>query len=385
MVTPAPVGRVENYNPAVHKWHSVADENTGFQSLRYDPVAKKLQVLDQLLLPEETRYVEVNGTEDGYSVIKKMQVRGAPLIATVGTLSLAVELEKSEHESFFDEFERFVLEQCAYLLSSRPTAVNLHNAIEDVKTIVDEHKRSGGDAAGLRKKLQDTVYDWYKNERRENDLLLRNSTICVEANAEDGRKLTVMTICNTGALATSSFGTALGVIRQLHKRGRLEKAICLETRPYNQGSRLTAYELKTGGIPFVLIADSMAASAMRQFRVDAVLVGADQVTANGDTANKIGTYGLAVLSNYHRVPFYMVTPTSSVNVKRQTGAEIVVEERPANELITFNGKLTAPKDCPVWNPAFDVTPAELITAILTEKGNVRPSDLEALITGKLSL
>jgi methylthioribose-1-phosphate isomerase len=211
-------------------------------------------------------------------------------------------------------------------------------------------------------------------------MLLRNATVCVESNVAKAAKLTVMTICNTGALATCSFGTALGVIRQLHQRGRLQQAICLETRPYNQGSRLTAYELTTGNVPFTLIADNMAAFAMQKFHVDAILVGADQVTANGDTANKIGTYMLAVLAAYHRIPFYVVTPTSSINIKRKTGADITVEQRPPAELTTFNGKPTAPEGCPVWNPAFDVTPADLITGILTEKGNVRPTDLEAFLS-----
>uniref|UniRef100_A0AC34F704 S-methyl-5-thioribose-1-phosphate isomerase n=1 Tax=Panagrolaimus sp. ES5 TaxID=591445 RepID=A0AC34F704_9BILA len=307
-----------------------------------------------------------------------MQVRGAPLIATVGTLGLGIELEKRGPKNY-DELLKFIDECCEKLIASRPTAINLRNAILDIQKIIENDKNEESpNALRLIERIQNAAFQWFLNEKSENDLLLKNATICVESNYDNDEMLTVMTVCNTGSLATSSHGTALGVIRQLHFRGRLKLAIALETRPYNQGSRLTAYELLKENIPFILIADNMAAAAMQKYRIDAVLVGADQVALNGDTANKIGTYMLSVLSNFHRVPFYVVTPTSSINTLIKSGNEIRIEERPPHELITFNDKLTAPKDTPVWNPAFDITPGKLITGILTEKGNCTPEDVKKL-------
>lgn len=334
--------------------------------------------MDQLKLPHATEFVEVNSVQDAYDVIKKMQVRGAPLIATVGTLGLGIELEKNAPKDY-QQLIQFIEERCKFLESSRPTAVNLRNAIKDLHEIVLEDKKLEPDSGRLVKKLQDSFYQWFLNERDENDLLLRNSTICVEANVGENEQLTVMTICNTGSLATSSHGTALGVIRQLHIRKRLRLAIVLETRPYNQGSRLTSYELVKEGVPFVLITDNMAAAAMKNYKIDSILVGADQVALNGDTANKIGTYMLAVLANFHKVPFYVVTPTSSINPRNPSGGNIKIEERPAVELTTFNGKATAPEGTPVWNPAFDVTPGYLITGILTENGNVKPDQVSKVV------
>jgi len=182
----------------------------------------------------------------------------------------------------------------------------------------------------------------------------------------------VLTICNTGSLATAGWGTALGVIRSLHARGRLERAYALETRPYNQGARLTAFELVEDGLPGTLICDSMAAALMRSCGVDACVVGADRVAANGDTANKIGTYGLSVIARHHCVPLFVAVPTTSLAPKTATGAEIPIEERPADELccMKFNGELhrVPPQGIDVWNPAFDVTPADLIEGLVTERG-----------------
>uniref|UniRef100_A0A7E4VHG7 Translation initiation factor eIF-2B subunit alpha/beta/delta-like protein n=1 Tax=Panagrellus redivivus TaxID=6233 RepID=A0A7E4VHG7_PANRE len=369
-------GRVVNFTEGEHRWESTAEQDRAIHSIIYDHKAKTLSVLDQLKVPHETVFIPVNGVADAFDVIKKMQVRGAPLIATVGTLGLGVELAK--FNGTYDELQVFVGTQGDVLISSRPTAINLKNAINDIKDIAAKDRLVSSDTNNLITKIQDAAYQWYLNEREENDRLLRNSTVCVEAIKPDGGKLVVMTICNTGSLATSSHGTALGVIKQLHVRGRLELAIVLETRPYNQGSRLTAYELQNEKIPFVLITDSMAASAMNHFNVDVVLVGADQVALNGDTANKVGTYMLACLASLHRIPFYVVTPVTSINPRIASGKEIVVEERPAKELITFNNALTAPEGTPVWNPAFDITPGTLITGILTDKGNVDHTNVRSL-------
>jgi S-methyl-5-thioribose-1-phosphate isomerase len=373
-----PAGDVYNFDESKHSWQSAATQDRAIHSVIYDHDRKSLKVLDQLLLPYDTVFIEVSSVDDAFNVIKRMQVRGAPLIATVGTLGLGIELEKNGPKNY-NELLKFIDGCCEKLIASRPTAVNLRNAIRDIQKIIDIDKNeTSNNAARLIERIQNAAFEWFLNERSENNLLLKNATICVESNYANDEKLTVMTVCNTGSLATSSHGTALGVIRQLHFRGHLKLAIALETRPYNQGSRLTAYELLKENIPFVLIADNMAAAAMQNYKIDAILVGADQVALNGDTANKIGTYMLSVLANFHRVPFYVVTPTSSINSLIKTGAEIRIEERPPQELITFNDKLTAPKDTPVWNPAFDITPGKLITGILTEKGNCTPANVKNL-------
>uniref|UniRef100_A0A914BUC5 Methylthioribose-1-phosphate isomerase n=1 Tax=Acrobeloides nanus TaxID=290746 RepID=A0A914BUC5_9BILA len=377
-----PIKKVVNLHEiGDYAWTPLAEIGNPLRSLEYNPDTKTLRILDQLLLPGETKHVEVKSVEDGYAVIKNMQVRGAPLIATVGTLSLAVDLNQEPALSMeYDMLFSYIEERCQHLLSSRPTAINLKNSINQIDKILDLDLRNMPvDPARLRKSIQDAAYHWYISEMAENDLLLKNATLCIESfSPSSNYKFTIMTICNTGSLATSSFGTALGVIRQLHVRNRLEKAIALETRPYNQGSRLTAYELLHDKIPFMLITDSMAAAAMRTFGVDAVLVGADQIALNGDTANKIGTYSLAVLAHHHKIPFYVVAPVSTINQRILSGSAIKIEERPALELITFNGKPSAPQGTPVWNPAFDVTPASLISGILTDKGNFLPENLASL-------
>jgi methylthioribose-1-phosphate isomerase len=373
-----PAGDVFNFDANKHSWESAANQDRAIHSVIYDHEKKTLRVLDQLLLPHDTVFIEILSVDDAFNVIKKMQVRGAPLIATVGTLGLGIELDKKGPKNY-GELLKFIDDCCEKLIASRPTAINLRNAILNIQKIIEnDRNESPNNALRLIERIQNAAFQWFLNEKSENDLLLKNATVCVESNYGNDEMLTVMTVCNTGSLATSSHGTALGVIRQLHFRGRLKLAIALETRPYNQGSRLTAYELQKENIPFVLIADNMAAAAMQNYKIDAILVGADQVALNGDTANKIGTYMLSVLSNFHRVPFYVVTPTSSINTLIKCGNEIRIEERPPQELITFNDKFTAPKDTPVWNPAFDITPGKLITGILTEKGNCTPEDVKKL-------
>jgi len=185
------------------------------------------------------------------------------------------------------------------------------------------------------------------------------------------RKARVVTICNTGSLATTGWGTALGVIRSLHARDKLEHVYCLETRPYNQGSRLTAFEIVTDKLPGTLICDSMAASLMLRKGVDACVVGADRVVSNGDTANKIGTYSLSILAQYHKVPFFVALTTTGIDLTKATGQEIPIEDRPADELRCLAGQRLAPENISVWNPAFDVTPASLITGIVTERGSIK--------------
>lgn len=337
------------------------DESRRLASLKFQE--GRLQVLDQLKLPHEFEYIDVAGVDDAFHVIKTMKVRGAPLIAVVGCLGLFLELKKIPDV----EFVKVVREKIAYLITSRPTAVDLRNALNSILPLLDE--------VNVRERVEKALINVYECEKEANRRLVWNGYRELVDGKED-HQLTVMTICNTGSLATCSWGTALGVIRALHSEGRLKMCYALETRPYNQGSRLTASELVHGGVPFKLITDSMAAAKMKSEKIDAVLTGADCVALNGDTANKIGTYMLAVLAKYHHVAFYPVVPSTSINKRMETGDDIVIEERPAEELLTFNGVLTAPKETKVWNPAFDVTPAHLITKIVTDFGCFAPQDLK---------
>ncbi|CAD6186699.1 unnamed protein product [Caenorhabditis auriculariae] len=335
-----------------------------------------LQVLDQLLLPHSFEYIDIRGVEDAFKVIKSMQVRGAPLIATVGCLGLFVELESGKDiEKDGQDFRKQVLKKIEYLISSRPTAVDLRNALNSVIPLLEKEE----DLKTLAEKIKKRLLEVYEKETVENRQLVWNAYQEVVSAHPGKEKLKVMTICNTGSLATCSWGTALGAIRALHAEGRLELVYALETRPYNQGIRLTASELLHGGVPFKVITDSMAAWVMKNERIDAVLTGADNVALNGDSANKIGTYMLAVLCKHHGVPFYPVVPRTSINRSRETGDGIIIEERPSNELLQINGQFIGPEKTPVWNPAFDVTPADLITKVLTDFGNFEPKSLKAAV------
>lgn len=367
------------------------------QAIKYNRESNTLDILDQLSLPHSSVYIPIKSVDDGYGAIKTMTVRGAPAIAIVGALSLAVELStlsKHPHDSklaSLDALKTYVNERLSYLVKSRPTAVNLSQAVGILESIVK-------DASGTPQELIKEIVTYAEN-------MLESDVSDNKAIGEHGAdwitklypgKFSVMTVCNTGSLATAGYGTALGIIRSLHLRGTLEHAYPLETRPYNQGSRLTAYELVTEEIPATLITDSMAAALLRspsrgetKAPVKLIVAGADRVAANGDTANKIGTYQLSVLANYYKskgqdIKFVIAAPTTSIDLKTPSGEQIVIEERPQNELVEVKGPLVvdgevqhdkghhtvhvAAPGIDVWNPAFDVTPAKLIDAIVTEKG-----------------
>ncbi|CAE7237609.1 unnamed protein product [Symbiodinium necroappetens] len=347
------------------------------QSLRYSR-SGGLEVLDQLKVPQSKQYTPIKNAEDAWKAVRSMQVRGAPLIAMVSALGLAVEATERAKDPPAEDAAAWLRQKMSYLRTSRPTAVNLSNAMEVLEEVVNSALQSGSHAA--------QVYEAYvcAAERMLEEDVAANKAIgeagadailaAMQACGRGGSKARVLTICNTGSLATAGWGTALGVIRSLHARGRLERAFACETRPYNQGARLTAFEFVEDGIPGTLICDSMAASLMQRFGVDACVVGADRVAANGDTANKIGTYALAVLCRHHGVPFYVTAPLTTLDAKTRSGSDIPIEERPGDELscLKLNGeshRLAAP-GIEVWNPAFDVTPASLITGIATDKGLV---------------
>ncbi|XP_029336673.1 methylthioribose-1-phosphate isomerase isoform X1 [Mus caroli] len=307
------------------------------EAIRYSPGS--LQILDQLQLPEHCHYEALSSVQQAKEAIRAMKVRGAPAIALVGCLSLAVELRAGAGGPGLAALVAFVRDQLRLLVAARPTAVNMARAARDLGQVAaQEAEREGATEETVRERVirfaEDMLEKDLKDNRSIGDLGARH---LLEQTNPKGGKVTVLTHCNTGALATAGYGTALGVIRSLHEMGRLEHTFCTETRPYNQGARLTAFELVYEQIPATLITDSMAAAAMAHRGVSAVVVGADRVVANGDTANKIGTYQLAIVAKHHGVPFYVAAPSSSCDLHLETGKEIVIEERPSQELTDLNG------------------------------------------------
>ena len=301
----------------------------------------RLELLDQRLLPDQAVYVTCRSAADVAAAIRDMVVRGAPAIGCAA--AFGVVLSRGSPESF------------EVLAKSRPTAVNLFWALERMKKAQD---------------LEAEAIAIYDEDLAANRAIGR---LGAELIRERSR---VMTHCNTGALATAGYGTALGVIRA--SKGKNISVIANETRPYLQGARLTAWELVQEGIPCTLITDSMAGHLMSKGEVDVVIVGADRVAANGDVANKIGTYPLAVLAKRHGIPFYVAAPLSTFDPKIPDGSRIPIEERPAAEVTGYRGTRWAPEGVSVRNPAFDVTPAELITAIISEKGIASPPYRESI-------
>ncbi|XP_050311048.1 methylthioribose-1-phosphate isomerase [Anthonomus grandis grandis] len=346
------------------------------KSIIYNRETNNLEILDQLLLPAITKYVKVKGVEDGWKVINKMQVRGAPAIAIVGCLSLAVELQNDKFESK-KQFRQEVEGKLNYLVSSRPTAVNMKTAAEELIDLVNELSKDGSvSLEDMKNKFLITIQQMLEKDIADNQAIGDNGAKEILSKVAGDSQVRVITHCNTGSLATAGYGTALGVIRSLQAARRLEHVYCTETRPYNQGARLTAFELIHEKIPATLVCDSMVAALMKSRNISAVVVGADRVAANGDTANKIGTYQMAVVAKYHGVPFYVAAPFTSIDSKVTSGEHIVIEERPDREMTHVGEHRIAAKGIQCWNPAFDVTPASLIAGIITEKGVFRPDQLK---------
>ncbi|XP_031636233.1 methylthioribose-1-phosphate isomerase [Contarinia nasturtii] len=355
------------------------------ESIRYSD--GKLEILDQLLLPAQNKYVSVKGVEDGWKVINRMQVRGAPAIAIVGCLSLAVEIyneQFNDKKSLRQEIEG----KLNYLVSARPTAVNMKIAADELIKLSNELAINDDISVNeMKQKFLDTTEAMLRKDIEDNKAIGTNGANAILQNKTDGSSVRVLTHCNTGSLATAGYGTALGVVRKLFEMNRLEHIYCTETRPYNQGARLTAFELVHDKLPATLIIDSMVSALMQKKNIAAVVVGADRVVANGDTANKIGTYQIAVVAKYHNVPFYIAAPLTSIDLKISSGEQIQIEERPQREMTHVGDHRIAAQGIKCWNPAFDVTPAHLITGIITEKGVFKPDEMrekvsEFLQTGK---
>lgn len=322
-----------------------------------------LRILDQTKLPVETVYRDAQNYEAVAEAIERMEVRGAPAIGAAAAYGFA--LGAMQYQGTREGFQSHMEEVQTRLAATRPTAVNLFWALRRMEDRLREC-RDEFDLDEVRRIIIEEADQIADDDRRMNRL------IGEYGNAIVPEKANVLTHCNAGALATVEYGTALGVIRAAHEAGKAVHVYADETRPFLQGARLTTWELLQEEIPVTLIADNMAGYVMQQGKVDLVVVGADRIAANGDTANKIGTYSLAVLAQAHGIPFYVAAPTSTIDLKVASGQEIPIEERAAKEMREVFGVPVAPPDVNVYNPAFDVTPAKYITGIITEKGIVAP-------------
>lgn len=343
-------------------------------ALRWD--GRSLHVLDQTLLPAETHYIVCTRAGDVADCIRDMKVRGAPAIgaaAAYGMLLAALEARGGlSADSRTSDLISKLSEAADRLVATRPTAVNLKWAVERVLSEAKGAAESGESVSGLLARVQAEADAIAREDIETNRRIGQHGALLL------GDDVTVLTHCNTGSLATVGYGTALGVIRAAVEMGKRVRVFAGETRPFLQGSRLTVYELMSEGIDVTLVVDSAVASVMRQERIDAAIVGADRITANGDVANKIGTYSIACLARQHGVPFYVAAPTSTVDLSLITADEIPIEERLAEEVTHVAGKRVAPAGTKVYNPAFDVTPSCLVSAIITEHRVLRPPYPEAL-------
>ena len=322
-----------------------------------------VRMIDQRKLPSKTEWYVCKGYRDVIRAIEKMVIRGAPAIGVAAAMGLALgagAIRNKSGEAFMGRFEEISEE----MLRARPTAVNLRWAVERMRGVaermlgrpVDEIKTS------LRQEAERTLKEDIKINRR----IGQNGQGLVPDGA------TILTHCNAGALATGGYGTALGVIRAAHENKKKIHVIADETRPWLQGLRLTSFELMEDGIPVTVIADSAAGSLMRQKRIDLAITGADRIAANGDVANKIGTYQVAVLARIHEIPFYVAAPISTIDPTIKDGDMIPVEQRPPEEIFRIGRREAGPRGVRALNPAFDITPAKYVSALITEKGVVRP-------------
>jgi methylthioribose-1-phosphate isomerase len=329
------------------------EENGGF-----------IQLLDQRRLPESATQLDVTSNEELINAIQNLAVRGAPALGVAGALGVALIAHRAESESWSkDDIERAI----SQLREARPTAVNLAWGVDLAKG-----QLTNGPAAVLKLALK-LAEDDAKSCREMGRI---GAEYLIEKLGK--KKLRILTHCNTGALATTEWGTALGVVRELHSRGLIEEVFADETRPLLQGSRLTAWELAQAGIPYRILPDGAAASALFSGLIDAVLIGADRIARNGDSANKIGSLSVAVAASQVAVPFLVVAPESTVDRNIESGEHIEIEFRSDSEVTTFAGVNTAPAGSKTYNPAFDVTPARYITAVVTDKKVYRVKDGEAL-------
>ena len=334
-----------------------------FRTLEWMKDAESLRIIDQTLLPEREEYLDLRSVEEVYEAIKVLRVRGAPAIGVAAAFGLFLAIKDEDGDT--EALKKRLNEAAEYLKSCRPTAVNLSYAVD---TALKEVETCAEREPAALKKLVLTTAERLRAEDEEKCRLLGHyGAELIEDNS------TVLTNCNAGALATCGIGTALAAVYTAKAEGKGVKVVCCETRPLLQGARLSCWELGKAGVETILICDNMAGSLMRSGAVDTVVVGADRIASNGDVANKIGTYPLAALARLHSIPFYVVAPSTSFDLSIDTGAQIPIEQRPGEEVRTVRGKVViAPEGVSVCNPAFDVTPADFVTAIVSEFGVIEP-------------
>ncbi|MDD2481998.1 MAG: S-methyl-5-thioribose-1-phosphate isomerase [Lutispora sp.] len=335
--------------------------DTSFMSIKWEQ--NNLVIIDQTKLPEDVEYIVLDTVEDVWDAIFKLKVRGAPAIGIAAAYGLYISLRNSKIQTY-EEFYEELKKNSNYLATSRPTAVNLFWALKRMDKRAQDSKRKTIEE--IKKALLMEAH----SIREEDEKMCKSIGENLLTLLKDG--MTVLTHCNAGGLATAKYGTALSPIFLAKDKGWNIKVFADETRPLLQGARLTTWELLQYGVDVTLICDNMSAHVMSKGWVDAVITGCDRVAANGDAANKIGTYGLAVLAKAHNIPFYIAAPSSTIDIDTPNGEGIIIEERHADEVSCSFGRRTAPIGVKVYNPAFDVTPSHLITAIVTEKGILKP-------------
>jgi methylthioribose-1-phosphate isomerase len=328
-----------------------------------------ITILDQQALPSITEFIDLYTIEDVFDSIVTLKVRGAPAIGIVAAFGVALganQLTTTE----LDQFTSEVKSQITRLAASRPTAVNLFWALNRMEKVLLQ--------APSIEEAKIALIDEAKTIFAEDEAMCRQIGEHGLSLFSEGDR--VLTICNAGAIATARYGTALAPFHLAKERNFPLQVYACETRPVFQGARLTAWELQQAGVDVTLISDSMAAHTIKEKNINAIIVGADRITANGDTANKIGTLGLAILAQHYQIPFYVAAPSSTFDLSKQSGLEIPIEERDGKEITDVQGVRIAPKDIKTFNPAFDVTPHQLITAIITESGIIRPDFLTNIPT-----
>lgn len=328
-----------------------------------------VRMVDQTLLPEKCKIITIRTPKEMWQAIKRLSVRGAPAIGIAGAMGVVLGARQSKAKTG-SALLKDVRKAAKYLATSRPTAVNLFWAL-DRMTAHAETLTEKSPAAMREELLAEAIRIWEEDRATCRAIGAHGAALVA-----DGE--TLLTHCNAGGLATADYGTALAVMFTAHEQGKKIRVFADETRPLLQGSRITAWELKNEGIPVTVICDNMAAQVMKEGRVDRVIVGADRIAANGDAANKIGTYGLAVLARFHKVPFYVAAPISTFDLTLAGGEAIPIEQRSADEIASGFGRRTAPRGVEVYNPAFDVTPARLIAGIITEHGLIEKPSKKAI-------
>lgn len=326
-----------------------------------------VRLLDQTKVPCEMSFITTSNWKRVVDAIKLLEVRGAPAIGIAGAGAVALAAGDVAAGTLSEEGFRGA---ASVIDEARPTAVNLSWAVGKAMEVVRQAREEGCDFSSVAKRLVAFAQQLEADDEACNRAIGMHGAELLPANAR------ILTHCNAGSLATGFFGTALGVVYAAAEQGKVERVYADETRPVGQGARLTSWELSRAGVPVTLICDNMAASLMGAGKVDAVIVGADRIAANGDTANKIGTYGVAVLAKHHSIPFYVAAPTSTIDASLESGDQIPIEQRDPAEVLP-----NPIQGVDVWNPAFDVTPATLVTAIITEHGVIAPEDASSVSAG----